>query len=126
MPPAIEPGKTYTVAGYPFSRSEFQEYDGEGVSTRHCWRPGCETDIDDRGRSDLVAEGVGAALLTVVDVHRPGKFPARVFFTRQWRDPEGNVFGKGALHITTKANFTRLLRGYRHTFYIDGEEVRPA
>ena len=52
----------------------------------------------------------------MIDVHRPGKFPPRVFFTRQWKDPTGKTFGKGGLHIMTTAAFRRRLKGYMHDY----------
>ena len=58
----------------------------------------------------------GEMLLSVVSTHKPGKFPERIFYTRQWKDPEGKVFGKGALRVTTIGTFRRLLRGYRHKY----------
>ena len=64
---------------------------------------------------------MGSMVLTVVDVFKPGRYPARVFYTRQWIDPDGKVFGKSALRMTTVSAFLRRTRGYMHDFYLDGE-----
>jgi len=87
------------------------------------WRPGVEFDTDNQGNTSAAADGIGAAIFTVVDIHRPGKFPARVFFTRQWRDPDGKTFGKGKLHIMTAQAFKRRLRGYMHEYELSGNQT---
>lgn len=127
----LEIGKTYRVA-YPFVRAEVElpEFDGEQVilSTVIGWRPGCLADKEEvlYGSTVLAADAGGEMLLTVVSIHKPGKFQERVFFTRAWRDPDGKTFGKGKLRITTTGAFRKLLKGYRHDHFCDGEEVRAA
>ena len=86
------------------------------------WRPGVEWEQDDEYAAHGVAEALGEMLLTVVDIHKPGRFPTRVFYTRQWKDPNGKVFGKAGLRITTLDAFRRRLRGYMHEFWLDGEK----
>lgn len=49
-------------------------------------------------------------------------YQSRVFFTRQWTDPDGATFGKRGLHVVTIEKFRRLCRGYAHEF----EMVEPA
>lgn len=68
------------------------------------------------GDTDCIAHGLGFQRVTVISKHKPGKFPARVFYVRKWEDPDGKVWGKGKLHITTEAAFKGLVRGYRHEF----------
>lgn len=85
------------------------------MMTVQSWRPGVRW-VQVYDDSEAEAEGIGAMLLTVIDVHKPGRFPARVFFTRQWRDPDGKVFGKGGLRITTVPAFLRRTKGYMHEF----------
>lgn len=84
------------------------------------WRPGVRW-VQVYDDSEAEADGIGAMLLTVVDVHKPGRFPARVFFTRQWRDPDGKVFGKAGLRITTVPAFLRRTKGYMHEFKLTKE-----
>jgi hypothetical protein len=93
----------------------------EGMS----WRPGVtQGEPDHWGECDMVAHGIGAQILTVVSVHKPGRFPSRVFYTRRWRSPGGKEFGKGALRVKSLNAFTRLVRGYRHDFeLIEPEKV---
>jgi hypothetical protein len=116
----IKAGDTFKVE-YPFSQEDYTTWDGEdGPVTNKTWRPGvrCEQ-VDNFGTVDTKIDGKGAMHLTVVDIHKPGKFPTRVFFTRQWEGPDGKKFGKGNLHITTSQNFKRLVAGYRYWDTID-------
>jgi hypothetical protein len=125
----IEPGAVFTVP-YPYFREEVDlppEGPNEGPVTNITWRPGVRWVLvyDD---FEAEAEGIGAMLLTVIDVHKPGRFPARVFFTRQWRDPDGKLFGKGALRITTVPAFLRRTKGYMHEFELVAPhtpEIKP-
>lgn len=125
--PVIQPGQTYSVR-YPFVRTKADipggDEDGDGFITIDTWKPGVEHGNDGSGETYSWADGHGEMLLSVVDVHKPGKFPARVFFTRQWQDPDGKRFGKGKLHIMTSQAFKRRLRGYMHE-YDPPEEVTP-
>jgi len=106
---------------YPFCREKTSVIDEEGFAEIDTWRPGTKfidgpDSCPENPYVESVADSHGKMILTVVDIHKPGKFPTRVFFTRQWQDPDGKVFGKGKLHITTKQAFTILLRGYRHGY----------
>lgn len=38
--------------------------------------------------------------------------------------PDGKMFGKGTLHVKTRAAFTSLTNGYRHEFDIVGQPTR--
>ena len=121
--PAI--GEVFNVS-YPFCREtrieQYADSDGMGEIKVPTWRPGVRNVVTDIGNEYshkdhyLEADAVGAQLLTVVGVYRPGRFPTRVFYTRQWRDPEGRVFGKTKCRITTVPAFRGLTRGYRHPF----------
>jgi hypothetical protein len=110
-------GDVFTVA-YPFVRRAYNGIDFEGAYEAQSWRPGIEYrevdayDIGDGPASAPFADGEGAAIFTVVDTHKPGRFPTRVFFTRKFRAPDGHTFGKPGLHIVTLEKFRRLVRGY--------------
>jgi len=100
---------TTTEVPFPFVRHLY----GEDES----WKPGtrCETagEYDDE---IWLADGMGHMLLTEHKrVAIPG-FVDRVFYTRKWRDPYGNVFGKHTLRCISAPAFKRMLRGYRHKF----------
>lgn len=126
MSTALSIGAVYTVP-FPFVREEVELPPDDPEATTMAkvmsWRPGVrfEARHDD---TEAVADGMGAMLLTVVDVHKPGRFPTRVFFTRQWRDPDGKVFGRTNLRIMTLDAFRRRQRGYMHDFSL--EEAREA
>lgn len=115
-------------APYPYFRQmvTLPPDDPEGTSMVEVqsWCPGTQAVHEYPDDVSSVADALGAMLLTVIDVHKPGRFPARVFFTRQWRDPDGKVFGKAGLRITTVPAFLRRTKGYMHDFYLDGELVQ--
>lgn len=60
-----------------------------------------------------VWDGEGQEVRLVVSVHKPGRFPPRVFYTRQWRSPDGRQFGKTGLHMTTHQAFVSWRSGER-------------
>ena len=123
---SIEPGQTIEVLNYPFVRTVFHGFDNDGPYVDDSWRPGCDADTDDDGRY-FQADALGAMLLEVVQVVKlPGGFAPRVFYARRWRDPDGKVFGKRRCRVTTTSAFAKLMKGYRHDFYLDGELVWPA
>lgn len=102
---------------YPFIWSEDEH---SLLDCYNPWSPGLrwvQTSIDD---SEQMADGLGLMIFEVVSRHKPGKYPERVFYTRKWKDPEGNVFGKPQLRITTSQNFRRLCRGFRYPFTFSG------
>lgn len=110
---------TAVSAPYPFVRDACPIFDEDGVSEGVSWRPGTRTNViatyyEERVR--LEADGVGEILLTEVSRHKPGRYPERVFFTRQWRDPDGRIFGKTKLRMTTAHAFDRLKRGYAYPY----------
>jgi hypothetical protein len=111
---------------HPFIKTTFSEQDQDGFTEVSTWSPGVR--FEDMGEGDIesVADGIGAQLLTIVDIHKPGKFPTRVFYTRKWRDPAGKVFGKGALRIRSRAAFAMLAGGYRHEYTLDAQQDTAA
>lgn len=116
----MEAGQVIEVPNYPFVRTSWNKpvWDGEGYSEEayEGWKPGCKSVSDGGYDFDLVADGIGAMILTVVSIHKPGRFPERVFFTRQWRDPDGNVFGNKKLRMATTQTFKRRSIRYLHEF----------
>jgi len=96
------------------------------------WRPGVSfAEYEDQYGSvhtDAYADGMGHMLLTVIQrTAMPKPYQGRVFYTRQWRDPAGKVFGNKKLRIATTGSFNRLLKGYRHPFdYEPRSEIADA
>jgi hypothetical protein len=111
------------VVAHPFVRDTFtvNEGDGDGWTSyeRPCWKPGCRTEMIPPDDCEAVADAMGSQILTIVDIHKPGRFPERVFYTRRWRDPDGKEFGKGGLRIKTTQAFRWLARGYRYEFRLE-------
>lgn len=113
----IEPGAVFVVDNYPFVLTTFTEFepDAEGFSTveMQTWKPGHEyVEVGPEGEADAVCDGYGKQILTVVSTHKPGKFPERVFYTREWEDPDGKRFTSGGCKIAVKSKFMRLASGY--------------
>lgn len=124
MLPAI--GEVFTVP-YPFVRDELKDRQLNEASTP-TWKPGIRYASQQRycGHGEIdehvygVADGIGSMRVTVVGVYRPGRFPTRVFYSRQWVSPEGKEFGKvNVLRIATLGWFNRMVRGYQHEFVVE-------
>ncbi len=120
----METGQTIKIP-YPFCHATYRKYDsydGTGVET-DTWRPGVDFVDSCFGpegpeSQDAIADALGFMLVTIIDIHKPGTYPERVFYVRKWENPDGKVFGKTGLRITTTQAFLRLLKGYRHEFEI--------
>ena len=112
-------------APYPFIRTTYDaepfnlESESQELPT---WRPGVEHDQNNYGDTTTFADAVGKVVYTVIAVFKPGSFPTRIFFLRKWQDPDGKLFGKGKLHITTQQHFRVLIKGYRHDFEMSEAE----
>lgn len=103
---------------YPFSRTEYTPPPGEdgNFNTILSWRPGIWYLPNGHDDADVLADGMGKMILSVVSIHKPGKWPARVFYVREWKTPDGKVFGKQRCKVMAQSAFKGLLRGYRHDF----------
>jgi hypothetical protein len=119
--PELEEGNVFR-APYPFVRDEYDSPEEDGIVKVKTWKPGTRFEWVGPEDTECVADAVGEIILTVVSIHKPGRFPTRVFFTRRWRDPKGREFGKTKLHICTAEKFRRLASGYAHEFQIACEE----
>lgn len=123
--PGLQAGDRFEVP-YPFSRDTYEDTDysdeaGVTSSMVPTWKVG-PTYIQTPPEGDTlsVADALGISVLTVVSVHKPGKYPTRVFFTRTWVSPEGKAFGKTKCRITTVPTFRTLTQGFRHDFVLRG------
>lgn len=130
-PVSIPPqeGEVFTVE-YPFIRIKVTVNDGSdegGTVEIDSWQPGCRNEMRGHGEyADAVteADAHGQMALTVVSVHKPGRFPTRVFFVRKFTTPDGKAFGKGKLHIVTLEKFRRISRAYQHDYELAGFGAR--
>lgn len=114
---------TICTVDYPFIRAKFDSY-GEDLES---WRPGIAYRM--RGPeegAEAYANAMGKMVLTVVSIHKPGRFPTRVFFTRQFITPDGHVFGKQKCLAMTLGPFRARTRGFMHPFIIDADEREAA
>lgn len=117
MKQTFTPGQVIEVPNYPFTRTVFNGEDESGPFQVEGWRPGVETEFDGGFDVESVADSTGSMILTVISTHKPGRFPERIFYTRQWRDPDGKVFGATKLRIATVEKFRRIASRYQHPFY---------
>jgi hypothetical protein len=103
---------------YPFVRETYSGFDERvgDYAEIPTWKPGIRNEWITSEETGTVADALGEAIFTVEAVFKPGRFPTRVFFTRQFINPDGKQFGKGRLHIVTLEKFRRLARGYQHPF----------
>jgi hypothetical protein len=124
---ALQNGTPVTITRpYPFVRATYDET-GEGKHLVPTWNPGVHrrewVDANGSSSEERIADGVGEIRLTLVSVHRPGGFPTRVFYQRQWTSPNGKLFGRNRLYVTTLAQFKQIARGYRYDYQLSGPSV---
>lgn len=113
----IRAGAFYDVA-HPFILEDVELADEDGFAKVRSWRPGLRYEMVSPEDSEAFADGVGSQRLTVVSIHKPGRFPMRVFYTRTWTDPGGKTFGKPKLLIAVQSKFSRIINGYRVRFHL--------
>ena len=110
-------GQSYFIL-YPFVKGEHEYHsytNGQHQQhTKPTWNPGCRFELTSPDDGEYFFDDMGEMILTVVDIHKPGKYPERVFYIREWITPIGKRFGKRNLRIITTGAFKRMLNGYRH------------
>ena len=122
--PSVEAGQVIEVPNYPFVRETFSSFEINGESfSDEGWKPGVRFESDGFDGSICYADETGAMILTVVSLHKPGRYPTRVFYTRKWRDPDGKEFGHPKLRVCTQQTFNRLAAGYQHDFKNDASSA---
>jgi len=105
----IQAGEQYRCP-YPFIWDTYSYYNEDGLCDIDTIRPG----VRYTGVDVVEADAMGEMVLDVISVHKPGKYPERVFYIRQWIGPDGKQFGKKCLRITTISNFKILMKGYKY------------
>lgn len=113
--PDFHAGQELT-AEYPFVRDVYADCDEGGPFERKTWKPGVNHEMVYPDDSEAFADAKGQVVYTVIALFKPGSFPERVFYIRNWIDPDGKRFGKNKLRVTTKQNFRNLIRGYRYGY----------
>jgi len=104
------------VAEYPFVRDAYQDFDEDGPIEVNTWKPGVRHEMVYPDDSETYADAKGKVTYTVIAIFKPGSYPERIFYIRNWVNPDGKRFGKNKLRIATRQNFRVLLRGYRHEY----------
>jgi hypothetical protein len=111
---------------YPFSRSTYDQMDGGDednpptFTAVPSWKVGPSSESDGMDGCYSMADALGKCVLTVVSIHKPGKYPTRVFFTRTWITPDGKAFGKTKCRVTTVPTFLAMATGYMHDYELRG------
>jgi hypothetical protein len=118
----IEPGATFTAL-YPFTRTEVELWDTDGLSTVPSWRPGARAQVYTGPDSAAPAcHAEGQAEYHVISRHKPGRFPERVFYTRVFITPGGFRFDgpkSRALRWATVAQFKRMIAGHPFDYVVE-------
>lgn len=105
---------------YPMVLEPVELLGDDGPYQTKSWRPGVRyVNEAPYGESAAYADGVGWMVLSVVSIHKPGKYPERVFYIRTWIDPTGLVFGKKKLRIISSPAFKRMAEGFRYEYEVE-------
>lgn len=120
-------------APYPFVRTAWEAppedpyEEGGAPNMQPTWKPGVEHDNIDQYHTVTFADRMGEVVFTVIGAFKPGSYPTRIFYVRQWVDPDGKQFGSTKLRVTTQQHFRQLIKGYRHDFEMsDYEDAKAA
>lgn len=90
------------------------------------WVPGTRLENGDEYADGIyVADDTGFMVLTEVQRIEPPGFAPRVLYVREWVDPDGIRFGRKTLRMISAKAFDRMAKGYRHPYWLNGEEVKP-
>lgn len=92
---------------HPFKREEVNRWNEEGGYKAMSWIPGWRYEMYCQDDGEPVWDGEGVEIRRLVSLHKPDRYPERAFYVRQWRDPDGKVFGKTALRMTTSSAFRK-------------------
>lgn len=113
----LQEGNIYTVT-FPFVGDVYHGFDACGPFDTETWRPGCRSEHVYPDDCEFVADAEGQMTLTIISIHKPGKYPERIFYTRKFIDPEGKEFGATKLRMTTAIAFKRRAAGYYHPYRV--------
>lgn len=87
------------------------------------WRPGA-WESEPRHNDDPMpaCHGLGFVYFKVVSVHKPGRYPTRVFYTRRFVTPDDEALPESGCLCVTMEKFKRL----RKDFYVPYVVVEPS
>lgn len=103
----IENGDKFTVA-FPFVEHTLRA----GVWV---WRPGCH---DDTTNGSLTCDGEGEMTLTVRGIAKPEGFHTRVFYTREFKNPDGHSWQSNGLRVASIGHFLKISKSYIKKYQI--------
>jgi len=108
------------VVKVPFLRTEWENFIQK--TRAETWAPGVAYRLICPDDSEAYCHAEGRMVLTEVSRHKPGRYPERIFYTREWVDPDGRKFGKPALRVCTAEKFRRIAKGWAVDYVIAPEE----
>lgn len=121
--------KDYKIE-YPFFRSYRELYSSENDSYNICetWEAGVKTVVtgtnyQDYIYTDLMANDVGEMIITELGRFKPEGYPERVFFKREFINPDGVKFGNTKCRIATTGRFNKLIKGYAHKYSLTSDFI---
>lgn len=76
------------------------------------WIPGVRLGAIPPDDCYAIADAVGSVHYKVISTHKPGKYPDRVFYVRQFTRPDGERFGRKGLKVCTLKKFIKLTHGW--------------
>lgn len=98
------------------------ENQGDPTFEHERWRPGAWETWADDGSDDPVtakAHGLGRVKFTVVSTHRPPGYPERVFFKREFTNPDGEKYAPGRLMNSVRRKFLRDVAAFPFRFEVE-------
>lgn len=92
---------------------ELTDFDGEDFSTRIIkhWRPGINHEPTAPDDFEPVWDGEGAEIRRIVAVVTIEGGGVRILYRSWWRRPDGGLFGKPTVRMTTPSGFTVWMSG---------------
>lgn len=123
----IAAGDVFAVR-YPFTFDIFEFHGEDGIEKRVSWKPGTHVERGDYwDESCSWADAEGEMILSVFGVCALGApYKTRVLYRRQFRNPQGGLFGKTALRMATIDQFRRMASGFRYAYEIEASHEAQA
>lgn len=96
------------------------EHRGDLDRENERWRPGAwETKYIYPDSAVAIANGVGRVKFTVVSSHRPPGYPTRVFFTRQFFQPDGEAYASSKLRNCIASKFAKDIEKFPFEYEVE-------
>ena len=74
----LEINKEY-IFMYPFKKGTYSYFDEDGLCEKSTWIPGYYLENETQYEFRKCADGLGKVIYTIIDIHKPGKYPTMNF-----------------------------------------------